>query len=327
MGGYTISLPDSIDLASRSTVSLQTGIKEIVSSGLSLPNHSGSSIAKSLTAIFGCQHRTHDWMSLTRENPWTNLAITLFSGSVTLLHPLRFDMRITSSLWFRLFKGEEKGKETTVDLTVKAETDVANLDPIVMIDFWRGWDYLEFEAKELVWGHDPVWVCILLADLEFQKRVWSPYNPDDTDAYLRYMLRKRLQWIKNDDKMIKQKVVWMLFLKMKFVGMFVLLSVDEMCQQLRDWLDLFLNHSVPSSLLILSRYKQKCGCVLRASMVSRKENGKLHSASTDPLLKILLLRASKCITKVAHPLPKTLMCFIFVVVRNFGNLIITVIEN
>ncbi|KAI3723644.1 hypothetical protein L2E82_35398 [Cichorium intybus] len=77
----------------------------------------------------------------------------------------------------------------------------------------------------------------------------------------------------------------------------------------------------------LHEYKQKCGCVLRASMVSRKENGKLHSASTDPLLKIPLLRASKCITKVAHPLSKTLLCFIFVVVRNFGNLIITVIEK
>ncbi|KAI3708257.1 hypothetical protein L2E82_37422 [Cichorium intybus] len=75
------------------------------------------------------------------------------------------------------------------------------------------------------------------------------------------------------------------------------------------------------------RYKQKCVCVLRASMVSRKENGKLHSASTDPLLKLPLLRASKCITKVTHPLSKTLLCFIFVVVRNFGNLIITVIEK
>ncbi|THG01641.1 hypothetical protein TEA_006487 [Camellia sinensis var. sinensis] len=36
-------------------------------------------------------------------------------------------------------------------------------------------------------------------------------------------------------------------------GMLGLLSVEEMRQQLRDWLDLSLNHSVPSSLLILSR--------------------------------------------------------------------------
>jgi hypothetical protein len=34
-------------------------------------------------------------------------------------------------------------------------------------------------------------------------------------------------------------------------------SVEEMRQQLRDWLDLSLNHSVPSSLLILSRYRIK----------------------------------------------------------------------
>ncbi|CAN1134244.1 hypothetical protein LINPERPRIM_LOCUS16209 [Linum perenne] len=32
-----------------------------------------------------------------------------------------------------------------------------------------------------------------------------------------------------------------------------LLSVEEMREQLRDWLDLSLNHSMPSSLLILSR--------------------------------------------------------------------------
>ncbi|KAL6856932.1 hypothetical protein ACP4OV_018314 [Aristida adscensionis] len=32
-----------------------------------------------------------------------------------------------------------------------------------------------------------------------------------------------------------------------------LLSTEEMRQQLRDWLDLSLDHAVPSSLLILSR--------------------------------------------------------------------------
>ncbi|WRX22314.1 hypothetical protein QQP08_014801 [Theobroma cacao] len=36
-------------------------------------------------------------------------------------------------------------------------------------------------------------------------------------------------------------------------GMLGVFSVEEMRQQLRDWLDLSLNHSVPSSLLILSR--------------------------------------------------------------------------
>ncbi|KAI9124521.1 hypothetical protein K1719_004443 [Acacia pycnantha] len=36
-------------------------------------------------------------------------------------------------------------------------------------------------------------------------------------------------------------------------GMLGLLFVEEMHQQLQDWLDLSLNHSVPSSLLILSK--------------------------------------------------------------------------
>uniref|UniRef100_A0A5B7AYH9 Mitochondrial proton/calcium exchanger protein n=1 Tax=Davidia involucrata TaxID=16924 RepID=A0A5B7AYH9_DAVIN len=83
----------------------------------------------------------------------------------------------------------------------------------------------------------------------------SPYG---TDAYLRYMLRKRLQWIKNDDKMIQAEDVESLSEQelrqaCRDRGLLGLLSVDEMRQQLRDWLDLSLNHSVPSSLLILSR--------------------------------------------------------------------------
>ncbi|OMO82604.1 LETM1-like protein [Corchorus olitorius] len=83
----------------------------------------------------------------------------------------------------------------------------------------------------------------------------SPYG---TDAYLRYMLRKRLQEIKNDDKMIQAEGVESLSeaelrQACRDRGLLGLLSVDEMRQQLRDWLDLSLNHSVPSSLLILSR--------------------------------------------------------------------------
>ncbi|CAM8965921.1 unnamed protein product [Rhodiola kirilowii] len=83
----------------------------------------------------------------------------------------------------------------------------------------------------------------------------SPYG---TDAYLRYMLRKRLQWIKNDDKMIQAEGVDSLSetelrQACRDRGLLGLLSVEEMRQQLRDWLDLSLNHSVPSSLLILSR--------------------------------------------------------------------------
>ncbi|XP_042501774.1 mitochondrial proton/calcium exchanger protein-like [Macadamia integrifolia] len=83
----------------------------------------------------------------------------------------------------------------------------------------------------------------------------APYG---TDAYLRYMLRKRLQWIKNDDKMIQAEGLESLSedelrQACRERGMLGLLSVEEMRQQLRDWLDLSLNYSMPSSLLILSR--------------------------------------------------------------------------
>ncbi|KAF6162314.1 hypothetical protein GIB67_008443 [Kingdonia uniflora] len=83
----------------------------------------------------------------------------------------------------------------------------------------------------------------------------SPYG---TDAYLRYMLRKRLRMIKADDKLIQSEGVESLSEAelredCRERGLLGLLSVDEMRQQLRDWLDLSLNHSVPSSLLILSR--------------------------------------------------------------------------
>ncbi|GJT81858.1 LETM1 and EF-hand domain-containing protein 1, mitochondrial-like protein [Tanacetum coccineum] len=83
-------------------------------------------------------------------------------------------------------------------------------------------------------------------------------GPYGTDAYLRYMLRKRLQKIKDDDKMIQAEGVESLSedelrQACRDRGLLGLLTVDEMRQQIRDWLDLSLNHSVPSSLLILSR--------------------------------------------------------------------------
>ncbi|KAK6914449.1 LETM1-like, ribosome-binding domain, partial [Dillenia turbinata] len=83
----------------------------------------------------------------------------------------------------------------------------------------------------------------------------SPYG---TDAYLRFMLRKRLQWIKNDDKFIQAEDVESLseaelLESCRERGMLGIHSVEEMRQQLKDWLDLSLNHSVPSSLMILSR--------------------------------------------------------------------------
>ncbi|RHN47140.1 putative EF-hand domain pair, letm1 ribosome-binding domain-containing protein [Medicago truncatula] len=83
----------------------------------------------------------------------------------------------------------------------------------------------------------------------------SPYG---TDTYLRYMLRKRLQEIKNDDKLIQEEGVEALSeaelrQACRDRGLLGLRSVEEMRQQLNDWLDLSLNHSLPSSLLILSR--------------------------------------------------------------------------
>ncbi|KAH9304758.1 hypothetical protein KI387_009162 [Taxus chinensis] len=83
-------------------------------------------------------------------------------------------------------------------------------------------------------------------------------KPYGTDAYLRYMLRSKLARIKEDDRMIQSEGFDALSeaelrQACRDRGMLGLLSVEEMRQQLRDWLDLSLNHSVPSSLLILSR--------------------------------------------------------------------------
>uniref|UniRef100_A0A0D9W6Q1 Mitochondrial proton/calcium exchanger protein n=1 Tax=Leersia perrieri TaxID=77586 RepID=A0A0D9W6Q1_9ORYZ len=63
---------------------------------------------------------------------------------------------------------------------------------------------------------------------------------------------------KNDDKMIQAEGVESLSEEelrqaCRERGHLGLLSTEEMQNQLRDWLDLSLNHSVPSSLLILSR--------------------------------------------------------------------------
>ncbi|KQK06415.1 mitochondrial proton/calcium exchanger protein [Brachypodium distachyon] len=83
-------------------------------------------------------------------------------------------------------------------------------------------------------------------------------RPFGTDHYLRFMLRKKLRDIKNDDKMIQAEGVESLSedelrQACRERGHLGLRSTEEMRQQLRDWLDLSLNHAVPSSLLILSR--------------------------------------------------------------------------
>ncbi|GAB4835338.1 hypothetical protein Ancab_000249 [Ancistrocladus abbreviatus] len=91
-------------------------------------------------------------------------------------------------------------------------------------------------------------------------------RPYGTDAHLRFMLRERLRKIKEDDKMIQAEGVESLSeaelrQACRDRGLLGLLSVEEMRQQLRDWLDLSLNHSLPSSLLILSRAFQVSGKV------------------------------------------------------------------
>ncbi|KAK8556103.1 hypothetical protein V6N13_070172 [Hibiscus sabdariffa] len=83
-------------------------------------------------------------------------------------------------------------------------------------------------------------------------------SPFGTDAYLRYMLRKRLQRIKKDDKLIQAEGVESLSeaelrQECRERGMLGVLSVEKTRRQLQDWIDLSLNHKVPSSLLILSR--------------------------------------------------------------------------
>ncbi|XP_074588042.1 uncharacterized protein LOC141843922 [Curcuma longa] len=82
--------------------------------------------------------------------------------------------------------------------------------------------------------------------------------PFGTDNYLRFMLRRKLQEIKEDDNLIQAEGVESLSEEelrqaCRERGHLGLLSTLEMRQQLRDWLDLSLNHAVPSSLLILSR--------------------------------------------------------------------------
>ncbi|CAI0459950.1 unnamed protein product [Linum tenue] len=83
-------------------------------------------------------------------------------------------------------------------------------------------------------------------------------RPFGTSSYLRFKLRRRLQNIRKDDRMIREEGVHTLTEEelsaaCRARGMLWVLSLEEMRQQLCDWLDLSLDHWVPSSLLILSR--------------------------------------------------------------------------
>eukprot|EP00898_Chlorokybus_atmophyticus_P007712 jgi/Chlat1/7942/Chrsp68S07378 len=80
-----------------------------------------------------------------------------------------------------------------------------------------------------------------------------------SDAFLRYQLRAKLQWIKRDDRMIQHEGIDSLNAEelraaCRTRGMrWSAVSTEQMEKQLADWLDLSLNRALPSSLLIMSR--------------------------------------------------------------------------
>ncbi|KAL8154611.1 hypothetical protein AgCh_000103 [Apium graveolens] len=76
-----------------------------------------------------------------------------------------------------------------------------------------------------------------------------------TDEYMRFMLLERLKSIEGDDKLIQKKGLELLSEAevCKYCRERGIYAGEEMRQQLCDWLDLSVNNSVPSSLLILSR--------------------------------------------------------------------------
>ncbi|KAF7039074.1 hypothetical protein CFC21_049136 [Triticum aestivum] len=83
-------------------------------------------------------------------------------------------------------------------------------------------------------------------------------QPYGTSNYLRFMLRRKLKCIKDDDILIQREGVASLSehelrQACRERGHLGLLPVDEMREELQDWLDLSLYCEVPSSLLILSR--------------------------------------------------------------------------
>ncbi|KAG9300253.1 hypothetical protein G9A89_011326 [Geosiphon pyriformis] len=84
-------------------------------------------------------------------------------------------------------------------------------------------------------------------------------NAFGTDNFLRYQIRNRMKNIKNDDKMIRAEGVDSLTIQelqaacqsrgIRTIGV----SPARLRNELTQWLDLHLNHKVPSTLLILSR--------------------------------------------------------------------------
>ncbi|XP_047060984.1 mitochondrial proton/calcium exchanger protein-like [Lolium rigidum] len=83
-------------------------------------------------------------------------------------------------------------------------------------------------------------------------------QPYGTNSYLRFMLRRKLKCIKDDDMLIQREGVASLSehelrQACRERGHLGLFPVEEMREELQDWLDLSLYCEVPSSLLILSR--------------------------------------------------------------------------
>lgn len=83
-------------------------------------------------------------------------------------------------------------------------------------------------------------------------------QPYGTNNYLRFMLRRKLKCIKDDDMLIQREGVASLSehelrQACRERGHLALLTVEEMQEELQDWLELSLYCEVPSSLLILSR--------------------------------------------------------------------------
>ncbi|KAG0307830.1 hypothetical protein BGZ98_009690 [Dissophora globulifera] len=80
-----------------------------------------------------------------------------------------------------------------------------------------------------------------------------------TDNLLKYQIRNRMNWIKRDDKLIMAEGVESLTTTelhgaCQIRGIHTTeVSNSRLCSELAQWLDLSLKHSIPSSLLFLSR--------------------------------------------------------------------------
>ncbi|KAL8154617.1 hypothetical protein AgCh_000105 [Apium graveolens] len=151
---------------------------------------------------------------------------------------------------------------------------VKEMDQVVEVYFKGGLkvtaeDFFEHTSSFRSGGHDSEDKILCLAAL-FSNRItldnigrrrlvnmckYMGITAYGTDEYLRFLLRERLKSIERDDKLIQKKgVEWLSEAEVcKYCRERGIYAGEEMRQQLCDWLDLSVNNSVPSSLLILSR--------------------------------------------------------------------------